>query len=143
VPSKLRSTPDRNSLKQNTTRKQYIDLGYSGGLYRRKLYIKGKSQEETRTETSSEVLSHQGGVAKGGPAPPVCEEHPDSFSCPFSSRDFSYLVKTANNNKGRVFRETSLTRTVTYSRTNSAGTYNLSWMNSSGETISITSTSSL
>jgi hypothetical protein len=44
---------------------------------------------------SSEVFSHQGGMARGGPVPPVCEEHPDSFSCPFSSRDFSYLVKTA------------------------------------------------
>jgi hypothetical protein len=64
------------------------------GLYRRKLYIEAISQEETGTETTSEVFSHQGGAAKGGPVPPVCEEHPDSFSCPFSSRDFSYLVKT-------------------------------------------------
>jgi hypothetical protein len=54
-----------------------------------------KSQEETGTEMSSEVFSHQGGAARGGLAPPVCEEHPDSFSCPFSSRDFSYLVKIA------------------------------------------------
>jgi hypothetical protein len=76
-------------------RKQYTDLGDSGGLYRRKLYIEAKSQEETGTETSSEVFSHQGGVDRGGLAPPVCEEHPDSFSCSFSSRDFSYLVKTA------------------------------------------------
>jgi hypothetical protein len=75
-------------------RKQYTDLGYSGGLYRRKLYIEGKSQEETGMETSSEVFSHQGGAARGGPTPPVCEEHPDSFFCLFSSRDFSYLVKT-------------------------------------------------
>jgi hypothetical protein len=45
-------------------------------------------------ETSSGVLSHQGGVARGGPTPPVCEEPPDSVSCPFSSRDFSYLIKT-------------------------------------------------
>jgi hypothetical protein len=49
VPSKLGSTPDKNSSKQNTMRKRYIDLGYSGGLYRRKLYIEGKSQEETGT----------------------------------------------------------------------------------------------
>jgi hypothetical protein len=76
------------------TRKRYTDLGYSGGLYRQKLYIERKSQEETGTKMSSEVFSHQGGVARGGPAPPVCEEHPGSFSCPFSSRDFSYLVKT-------------------------------------------------
>jgi hypothetical protein len=95
VPSTLGSTPDRNSLKQNKTRKRYTDLGYSGGLNRRKLYIESKSQEATGTETSSGVLSHQGGMARGGPAPPVCEEHTDSFSCPFSSRDFSYLVKTA------------------------------------------------
>jgi hypothetical protein len=91
----LRSIPDRNSSKQNTMRKRYTDLGYSGGLYRQKLYIEGKSQEETRTEMSFGVFSHQGGVARGGPAPPMCEEHPDSFSCPFSSRNFSYLVKTA------------------------------------------------
>jgi hypothetical protein len=76
-------------------RKRYTDLRDSGGLYRRKLYIEMKSQEETGTETSSGVLSHQGGAARGGPAPPVCEEHTDSFSCPFSSCDFSYLVKIA------------------------------------------------
>jgi hypothetical protein len=62
-----------------------------------------KSREENGTETSSEVLSHQGGVARGGPAPPVCEEHTDSFSCPFSSRDFSYLVKTAKIIKEELF----------------------------------------
>jgi hypothetical protein len=99
----LRSAPDRNSSKQNMTIKQYTDLGYSGGLYRRKLYIKGKSQEDTGTETSSEVFSHQGGVARGGPMPPVREEHPDSFSCPFLSHDFSYLVKTAKILKEEFF----------------------------------------
>jgi hypothetical protein len=46
-------------------------------------------------ETSSEVFSHQDGATRGGPTPPVCEEHPDSFSCLFSSHDFSYLIKTA------------------------------------------------
>jgi hypothetical protein len=46
-------------------------------------------------ETSFGVFSHQGGAARGEPAPPVCEEHPDSFSYLFSSRDFSYLVKIA------------------------------------------------
>jgi hypothetical protein len=49
------------------------------------------------------VLSHQGGAARGGPAPPVCEEHTDSFSCPFSSRDFSYLVKIAKIIKEEFF----------------------------------------
>jgi hypothetical protein len=62
-----------------------------------------KSQEETGTEMSSEVLSHQGGAARGGPVPPVCEEHTDSFSCPFSSRDFSYLVKIAKITKEELF----------------------------------------
>jgi hypothetical protein len=62
-----------------------------------------KSQEETRTEMSSGVISHQGGVAKGGPTPPVCEEHTDSFSCPFLSRDFSYLVKTTKIIKEEFF----------------------------------------
>jgi hypothetical protein len=80
---------------KNTTRKRYTDLGDSGGLYRRKLYIEAKSQEETEMETSSKVSSHQGSMARGGPTPPMCEEHPDSFSCPLSSRHFSYLVKTA------------------------------------------------
>jgi hypothetical protein len=51
-------------------------------------------QEETGTEMSSGVVSPQGGVAWGGPAPPGGEEPPDSVSCPFSSRDFSYLIKT-------------------------------------------------
>jgi hypothetical protein len=54
-----------------------------------------ESHEETGMKMSSEVSSHHIGVARGGPAPPVCEEHPDSFSCPFLSRDFSYLVKIA------------------------------------------------
>jgi hypothetical protein len=45
-------------------------------------------------ETSSGVLSQQGGTTWGGPVPPGCEEPPDSVSCPFSSRDFSYLAKT-------------------------------------------------
>jgi hypothetical protein len=53
-----------------------------------------KSQEETGTETSSEVVSPQGGAAWSGPTPPGGEKPPDSVSCPFSSRDFSYLTKT-------------------------------------------------
>jgi hypothetical protein len=53
-----------------------------------------KSQEETRTEMSSRVVSPQGGAAWGGPAPPGGEEPPDYVSCPFSPRDFSYLAKT-------------------------------------------------
>jgi hypothetical protein len=76
---------------------------WGGGVYRHKIYIKGKSQEEIRMETSSEVFSHQGGAARGGPAPPVCEEHSDSFSCLFLSRDFSYLVKTAKIIKDELF----------------------------------------
>jgi hypothetical protein len=49
------------------------------------------------------VFSHQGGAARGGPVPPVYEEHPDSFSCPFSSRDFSYLIKIAKILKEELF----------------------------------------
>jgi hypothetical protein len=55
---------------KNTTKTRYTDLGYSGGLYIRKLNIDMKSQEETGTETSSVVDSPQGGAAWGGPAPP-------------------------------------------------------------------------
>jgi hypothetical protein len=49
------------------------------------------------------VFSHQGGAAKGGPVPPVCEEHPDSFSSPFLFHDFSYLVKIAKIIKEEFF----------------------------------------
>jgi hypothetical protein len=103
APPNLRSTPDRNSSKQNTTRKRYTDLGDSGGLNKQKLYIETKSQEETGTEKSFGAFSHIGGTARGGPAPPVCETHTDSFSFPFSSRDFSYLVKTARILKEELF----------------------------------------
>jgi hypothetical protein len=54
-------------------------------------------------EKSSGVFSHLGGAARGGPAPPMCEEHTDSFSCPFSSRDFSYVAKTAKVLKEELF----------------------------------------
>jgi hypothetical protein len=90
VTSKPRAIPDRNSSKQNTMRKRYTDLGDSGGLNKRKLYIETKLQEETGTEKSSEAFSHIGGTARGGPTPPVCETQTDFFSYPFLSRDFSY-----------------------------------------------------
>jgi hypothetical protein len=53
-----------------------------------------KSQEEIGIETISGVDSPQGGAAWGGPTPPGGEEPPDFVSCPLSSRDFSYLVKS-------------------------------------------------
>jgi hypothetical protein len=53
-----------------------------------------KSQKETGTKTSSGVVSPQGGVARRGPAPLGGEEPPDSVSHPFSSHNFSYLIKT-------------------------------------------------
>jgi hypothetical protein len=84
-------------------RKRYTDLEDSGGLNRQKLYIEMKSQEETGMETSFGVLSHLGGAARGGPTPPMCEKHTDSFSCPFSSHDFSYLVKIAKILKEELF----------------------------------------
>jgi hypothetical protein len=49
------------------------------------------------------VPSHQGGAARGGPVPPVYEEHTDSFSFSFLSRDFSYLVKIAKIIKEEFF----------------------------------------
>jgi hypothetical protein len=75
----------------------------SGGLYRQKLYIEVKSQEETGTETRSREHSPQGGAAWGGPVPPSGEEPPDSVSCPFSSRDFSYLIKTIKISMEKFF----------------------------------------
>jgi hypothetical protein len=44
-------------------------------------------------EMSSEVVSPQGGAVWSGPAPPGGEKPPDSVFCPFSSHDFSYLIK--------------------------------------------------
>jgi hypothetical protein len=75
-------------------RTRYTDLGQSGGLYRQKLNIEIKSQEETGTETSSGVDSPHGGAARRGTAPAGGEEPPDSVSNPFLTRDFSYLIKT-------------------------------------------------
>jgi hypothetical protein len=75
------------------TRTRYIDLGPSRGLYRQKINIKTKSWEETGTKTSSAVDTPQGGVASRGPVPPGGVEPPDYVSNPFSSRDFSYLIK--------------------------------------------------
>jgi hypothetical protein len=91
---KPRSTPDRNSSKQKHDEKMIYRPQAILGLYKRKLNIEAKSQEETGTKTSSEVVSPQGVVAWSGPAPPVGEKPPDSVSCPFLSRDFSYLTKT-------------------------------------------------
>jgi hypothetical protein len=62
-----------------------------------------RNSSKQNTKTSSEVFSHQGGAARGGLAPPVCEEHPDSFFCPFLSRDFSYLVKIAKMSMEKFF----------------------------------------
>jgi hypothetical protein len=42
------------------------------------------------------VVSPQGGAAKRGPMPPGGVEPPGSVSNLFSSRDFSYLIKTTN-----------------------------------------------
>jgi hypothetical protein len=59
VLSKLRSTPDRNSSKQKHDEKTiYRPWVLRGeGLYRQKLNIETKSQEETGTEMSSGVLT--------------------------------------------------------------------------------------
>jgi hypothetical protein len=53
-----------------------------------------KAQEETGMETSSEATTPQGGAASRGPAPQCGVEPLGSVSNSFSSRDFSYLIKT-------------------------------------------------
>jgi hypothetical protein len=53
-----------------------------------------KAQEKIGTETSSEANSPQGGVASRGHVPPGGVEPPGSISNSFSSRDFSYIIKT-------------------------------------------------
>jgi hypothetical protein len=80
--------------KQAWSIKNYRYVGDVSGLYRRKFRIKAKSHEETGTETSSGVVSPHGGAAWRGPALPGGEELPDYASKPFSSHDFSYLIKT-------------------------------------------------
>jgi hypothetical protein len=102
APPSLRSTPDRTARNKTRRENNIQTSGDSEGLNRRKLYIETKSQEETGTK-SSRVFSHLGGAARGGPAPPTYEKPTDSFSCPFSSRDFSYLVKTAKILKEELF----------------------------------------
>jgi hypothetical protein len=63
---------DRN---KNMTRTWYTDLGQSGGLYRWKLNIKTKSQEETETETSSGWSHHRAARPRVGPRPLVVRSH--------------------------------------------------------------------
>jgi hypothetical protein len=102
--SKAENNPlTETTRNKNTMKTRYTDLGYSRGLYRQKLNIERKSQEEIGMETSSGVVSPQGGAAWSGPAPPGGEEPPDSVSCPFSSRDFSYLAKKIKILKEKFF----------------------------------------
>jgi hypothetical protein len=68
---KLRTTHGKNSSNKNTKKTRYTNLRKFGGLYRQKLNIETKSQEETETEMSSGVLSPQGGAAWSGPTPLV------------------------------------------------------------------------
>jgi hypothetical protein len=93
MPLKPRTTPDRNRSKQKYDENMIYRPWAIRGLYRRKLNIKTKSQEETGTKTSSEADTPQGGAASRGPAPPGGVEPQGSVSNSFSSRDFSYLIK--------------------------------------------------
>jgi hypothetical protein len=94
MPLKLRTAPDRNRSKQKHIENTIYRPRAIRGLYRRKLNIEMKSQEETGTEMSFEAGTPQGGATSRGPAPPSGEEPPDSVSNPYSSREFSYLTKT-------------------------------------------------
>jgi hypothetical protein len=57
IPLKLRTTPDRNRSKQKRDENTIYRPRVIRGLYRWKLNIKTKSQEETGTKTSSGVDS--------------------------------------------------------------------------------------
>jgi hypothetical protein len=57
VTLKLRQLLTETDRNKNTTRTRYTDLGQSKGLYRQKLNIEIKSQEETGMKTSSGVVS--------------------------------------------------------------------------------------
>jgi hypothetical protein len=75
VTLKLRQLLTETDRNENTKRTRYTDLRQSRGLDRQKLNIETKSQEETGTETSSGVVSPQGGAARSGPAPLVVTSH--------------------------------------------------------------------
>jgi hypothetical protein len=90
----MTTTPDRNRSKQKHDENTIYRPWAMRGLYRQKLNIKTKSQEETGKEMSSEVNSPQGGMASRGPVPPGGVEPPGSVSNLFSSCDFLYLIKT-------------------------------------------------
>jgi hypothetical protein len=94
MPLKLRKTPNKNRSKQKHDESTIYRPWPIRGLYRRKLNIETKSQEETRRKMSSKTNSPQGGATRRGPAPPGGVEPPGSVSNPFSSLDFSYLIKT-------------------------------------------------
>jgi hypothetical protein len=74
--------------------KRYTDLGKSGGLYSQKFNNKRKAQDETGSETSSKATTPRGGVASRGPTPWGGVVPSGTVSYPFSSHNFSYLIKT-------------------------------------------------
>jgi hypothetical protein len=94
MPLRLRTTPDRNRSKQKHDENMIYRPRAIQGLYRQKFNNETKAQEETGMETSSEANTPQGDAASRGPAPWCGVEPPGSVSNSFSSRDFSYLIKT-------------------------------------------------
>jgi hypothetical protein len=94
MPLKLRTGLDKNRSKQNHDENMIYRPRVIQGLYRQKFNNETKAQEETGTETSSEVTRPQGGAASRGPRHEVVYEPPGSVSNSFSSHDFSYLIKT-------------------------------------------------
>jgi hypothetical protein len=81
---------DRN---ENTTRKRYMDLGESRGLYSQKFDNKRKAQDETGSEMSSEAITPHGGAARRGLVPLGGEVPLGTVSYPFPSHNFPYLIK--------------------------------------------------
>ena len=61
----LRVKPGRNSSKQNMTRKRYMDLGGSGGLYNKKIHNKREVLDENGSERGSEAATPPPGAARG------------------------------------------------------------------------------
>jgi hypothetical protein len=90
---KAENNPLTETARNKTRGENNIETSGTPGGYIGKINIEAESQEETGMETSSGVDSPQGGAAWGRPAPLGGEEPPESVSCPFSSRDFSYLAK--------------------------------------------------
>ena len=97
--------PGRNSSKQNTTRKRYTDLGGSGGLYNKKFHNKRKVWAKTGRRGAPRRPHMCQARPEGPPAPGAGVVPSGLHSILFTSRYFSYFLKTVKIKAGRKITE--------------------------------------